>query len=170
MASYPESRCSRRRSVDSYDLVYPPTEVGGIFITTYTASTVGQVMKPCPDKDSTFPACKTKKPIYSGGLQLQRNDGDRCAAGLKYPSTTHCMEYTWCPKFGQVVVACCLAAAASQPPESPLCRVGRRAQASCSMARCASTASALPLGTLLGALPTAGVPPMICLVRGSCRS
>lgn len=73
-------------SVDSYDLVYPPTEVGGIFITTHTASTVGQVMKPCPDRDSTFPACKTKKPIYSG---------------LKYPSTTHCMEYTWCPKFGQ---------------------------------------------------------------------
>jgi len=26
-----------------YDLIYPPTEVGGIFITTKTISTLGQV-------------------------------------------------------------------------------------------------------------------------------
>jgi len=71
---------------DLYDIVYPPTEVGGIFITTRSVETTGQVMKECANKESKFPACPKKLPIYPG---------------LKYPGTEHCMEYTWCPKFGQ---------------------------------------------------------------------
>lgn len=76
----------REGAFDTVDLVYPPTEVGGIFLTTRVVSTTGQTMKECPDKTTKFPQCKSALPIYPG---------------LKYPKTDYCMEYTWCPKFGQ---------------------------------------------------------------------
>merc|ERR1711988_1617859 len=50
---------------DRFDLVYPPTEIGGIFITTRRVSTRGQIMKECPDT-ITYPTCKSKMPIYPG--------------------------------------------------------------------------------------------------------
>ena len=44
-------------------------------------------MKECPNNQKIFPGqCKTKLPIYPG---------------FQYPGTKFCMEYTWCPIFGQ---------------------------------------------------------------------
>jgi len=81
-----EAEADKKGMWDRYDLVFPPTEVGGFFIPTRVQRTTGQTMKACPDKTSKFPDCKKKMPIYSG---------------LKYPGSQNCMEYTWCPKFGQ---------------------------------------------------------------------
>ena len=79
-----------------------------MFITTRQESTTGQVrkryrnlrrgrhrsplvlcqtMKECPNREKKFPGqCKTQLPIYPG---------------FQYPGTAFCMEYTWCPIFGQ---------------------------------------------------------------------
>lgn len=72
---------------DAHDTVTPDSESGGITLATRVLSTKSQTMKPCPNKDLACPAeCKTELPIFPGTC---------------YPHTEFCMEYNWCPLFGQ---------------------------------------------------------------------
>lgn len=72
---------------DVHDTVNPDSESGGIVLATRVISTKGQEMKPCPNKMLNCPGqCKTELPI---------------SPGICYPRTTHCMEFNWCPLFGQ---------------------------------------------------------------------
>lgn len=72
---------------DVHDTVTPDSESGGIVLASRVISTKGQSMRPCPNKLKACPGeCTTKPPIYPG---------------LCYPSTQFCMEFNWCPLFGQ---------------------------------------------------------------------
>eukprot|EP00658_Telonema_sp_P-2_P009863 TRINITY_DN1367_c0_g1_i1.p1 TRINITY_DN1367_c0_g1~~TRINITY_DN1367_c0_g1_i1.p1 ORF type:complete len:449 (+),score=99.87 TRINITY_DN1367_c0_g1_i1:71-1417(+) len=72
---------------DVHDTVNPDSESGGIVLATRVLSTKEQIMAPCPNKETACPDdCKTDLPIYPG---------------LCYPQTDFCMEFNWCPLFGQ---------------------------------------------------------------------
>eukprot|EP00656_Telonema_subtile_P000469 TRINITY_DN10213_c0_g1_i3.p1 TRINITY_DN10213_c0_g1~~TRINITY_DN10213_c0_g1_i3.p1 ORF type:complete len:452 (-),score=60.46 TRINITY_DN10213_c0_g1_i3:3-1358(-) len=80
-------RLPQYRYWDVHDTVNPDSESGGLVLATRVVSTKGQSMKPCANKLKACPGqCSTDLPIYPG---------------LCYPSTSYCMEFNWCPLFGQ---------------------------------------------------------------------